>query len=69
MGGGERWIARSRLAGAKDLSQIALAGGARGPLRTCIHNLDPPSCRVFSHHAALNFLEINTIIPAKIRLA
>ena len=38
-------------------------------LRTCIHNLDPPSGRVFSPRAALNFLEINSIIPAKICLA
>ena len=37
--------------------------------RTCIHNLDSPSGRVFSRHAALNFLEINTMIPAKICLA
>ena len=37
--------------------------------RTCIHNLNSPSGRVFSRHAALNFLEINLIIPAKICLA
>ena len=38
-------------------------------VRTCIHNLDSPSGRVFSRHAALNFLEINAMIPAKICLA
>ncbi len=38
-------------------------------LRTCIHNLNSPLGRVYSRHAALNFLEINTMIPAKSCLA
>ncbi len=38
-------------------------------LRTCIHNLNSPFGQVYSRHAALNFLEINTMIPAKICLA
>ena len=35
----------------------------------CVHNLNSPSGRVFSRHAALNFLGINPSIPAKICLA
>ena len=38
-------------------------------VRTCIQNLNSPLGRVYSRHAALNFLEINTMIPAKICLA